>query len=167
VVVGQIEKECIARETTLQRYLSLVRRTENYFKGFTVEYIEQNQKFEADELPKAAAHNTLMPTDVFFQVLEDPSVETVLPEPRVINIIEGEDWRAPQMSYLHHYYELDSKNEQIRMRQRAKDYQIVGNELYKTSISGCPRRNLWRPHWRPRASSQDPSARVLLADNDR
>jgi hypothetical protein len=69
-------------------------------------------------------------------VLEDASVKTVLPEPRIINIIEGEDWRAPIMAYLCHYYEPDSKNEQIRMQQRAKDYQIVDNELYKASISG-------------------------------
>jgi hypothetical protein len=69
-------------------------------------------------------------------VLEDASAKTVLPEPRVINIIEGEDWRAPIMAYLCHYYEPDSKNEQIRMQQRAKDYQIVDNELYKASISG-------------------------------
>jgi ribonuclease HI len=40
VVVGQIEKECIAREPTLKRYLGLVRKMENYFKGFTVEYNE-------------------------------------------------------------------------------------------------------------------------------
>jgi hypothetical protein len=41
------------------------------------------------------------------------------------------------MAYLRHYYELDSKNKQTRMQQRAKDYQIVSNELYKTSIL-CP-----------------------------
>jgi hypothetical protein len=40
------------------------------------------------------------------------------------------------MAYLHDYYDPDNKNEQIRMQQRAKDYQIVGNELCKTSISG-------------------------------
>jgi hypothetical protein len=77
-----------------------------------------------------------MLTDVFFQVLEGASVKTVLPEPKIINIIEGEDWRAPIMAYLHHYYEPDSKNEQTRMQPRAKDYQIVGNELYRTSVSG-------------------------------
>jgi hypothetical protein len=43
VVAGQIEKECIAREPTLERYLALVRRTECYFKGFTVEYIERTK----------------------------------------------------------------------------------------------------------------------------
>jgi hypothetical protein len=40
------------------------------------------------------------------------------------------------MAYLRHYYEPDRKNEQTRMQQRAKDYQIVDNELYKTSVSG-------------------------------
>jgi hypothetical protein len=50
-----------------------------------------------------------MPVDVFFQVLEDASVKTIPPEPRVINIIEGEDWRAPIMAYLHHYYKPDNK----------------------------------------------------------
>jgi hypothetical protein len=55
-------------------------------------------------------------------VLEDAFVKTVLPEPRVINIIEGEDWGAPIMAYLWHYYEPDSKNEKTRMQQRAKDY---------------------------------------------
>jgi hypothetical protein len=136
VVSGQIEKECIAREPTLERYLALVRRMESYFKGFIVEYIERNKNIEADDLAKVAARNTLIPTDIFFQMLEDASVKTVLPEPRVINIIEGEDWRAPIMAYLCNYYEPDSKNKQTRMQQKAKDYQIVGNELYRTSISG-------------------------------
>jgi ribonuclease HI len=40
VVSGQIDKECIDREPTLEKYLALVRRMENYFKRFTVEYIK-------------------------------------------------------------------------------------------------------------------------------
>jgi ribonuclease HI len=40
VVIGYIKKECIARESTLERYLTLIRRMENHFKGFTIEYIE-------------------------------------------------------------------------------------------------------------------------------
>jgi hypothetical protein len=55
-------------------------------------------------------------------VLEDESIKTVPPELRIINIIKGEDWRAPIMAYLYHYYELDNKNKQIRLQQRAKDY---------------------------------------------
>jgi hypothetical protein len=109
---------------------------ESYFKGFIVEYIEQNKNSEADDLAKAAARNTPMPPDVFYQVLEDASVKTPLPESRLINIIEWEDWRAPIIAYLHHYYELDNTAEKIRMQQRAKAYQIVNNNLYKTSVLG-------------------------------
>jgi hypothetical protein len=64
---------------------------ENHFKGFTVEYIERNRNTEADELAKAAARNMPLPTDVFFQVMEDALVKTIESEPRLINIIEGED----------------------------------------------------------------------------
>jgi ribonuclease HI len=84
VVAGQIEKECIAREPTLEKYLGLVKRMDNYFKGFTEEYNEQNKNGEADELVKAAARNTLMPAYTFFQVLKDASIKIVLLEPRNI-----------------------------------------------------------------------------------
>jgi hypothetical protein len=36
-----------------------------------VEYIERNKNVRVDDLARAAAHNTLMLADVFFQVLED------------------------------------------------------------------------------------------------
>jgi hypothetical protein len=41
VIAGQIEKEYMARDATLERNLATVRRMENYFKGFTFEYIER------------------------------------------------------------------------------------------------------------------------------
>jgi ribonuclease HI len=136
VIAGQLEKECIAREPTLERYLVLVRRIECYFKGFTIEHIERTKNAKADVLVKVAARNTPLPANIFFQVISDASIKTVEAEPRVINLIEGEDWRAPIMMYLHHYYEPDSAAEHTRMPQRARAYQIVDNDLYKTFISG-------------------------------
>jgi hypothetical protein len=41
VIGSQIEKECIARDETLERYLAAVRRMERFFNGFTVQYIER------------------------------------------------------------------------------------------------------------------------------
>jgi sulfur relay (sulfurtransferase) DsrC/TusE family protein len=73
---------------------------------------------------------------MFFQVIEDASVKMVESEPRLINAIEGEDWRAPIIAYLRHYYELDNTTEHIRMQQRAKAYQIINNKLYKTFVTG-------------------------------
>jgi hypothetical protein len=56
-----------------------------------VDYIECNKNTKADDLAKVATRNTSMPADIFFHVLEDALVKTVLSEPNVINIIEGED----------------------------------------------------------------------------
>jgi hypothetical protein len=39
------------------------------------------------------------------------------------------------MAYLHHYYEPDSNRESIRIQQRAKAYQIIVDELYKTAVT--------------------------------
>jgi hypothetical protein len=55
VVAGQIEKECITREPTLERYMAHVRRMENYFNGFIIEYIEGTKNVEAGELVKDAS----------------------------------------------------------------------------------------------------------------
>jgi ribonuclease HI len=92
VVAGKIEKEWIARDATLKKYLALVRRMENYFKGFTVEHVDRNKNTEADEMAKAAAHNTPLPVDVFLQIISNTSIKMIEPEPRIINVIHGEDW---------------------------------------------------------------------------
>jgi hypothetical protein len=113
----------------------LVRRMD-FFRGFTVEYIDRNKNIEADELTKAAARNTSLPADVFLQTITDASIKMIEPEPSVINIIHGEDWWAPIMVYLRHYYEPDSTIKQTRMQQRAQSYQIVNNDLYNISVSG-------------------------------
>jgi hypothetical protein len=59
VVSSQIEKECIARESTLEKYLALIRRMDNYFKGFTVVYIEGNKNTKVDE-PRLLGKNEYM-----------------------------------------------------------------------------------------------------------
>jgi hypothetical protein len=58
---------------------------ENYFKGFTIEYIKRSKNSKADELVKATTYNTPLLTNVFFHVVLDALIKTVEPEPRVIN----------------------------------------------------------------------------------
>jgi hypothetical protein len=88
----------------------------NYFKGFTIEHIDRNKNTEDDELAKVVAHNTPLPADVFLQIISDTSIKMIEPELRIINVIQDEDWRAPKMAYLHHYYEPDTTVQQIRMQ---------------------------------------------------
>jgi hypothetical protein len=40
------------------------------------------------------------------------------------------------MAYLHHHYEPDNTTKLTRMKQRARVYQIIEEELYKTSVTG-------------------------------
>jgi ribonuclease HI len=91
VIVGQIEKECIARDSTLKKYLALIRRMLNYFIGFSVKHIDKNKNIKADELAKAAARKIALPLDVFFQTIEDSSVKTIESKTRMVNVIQGED----------------------------------------------------------------------------
>jgi hypothetical protein len=88
---------------------------ERFFKGFTIQYIERTKNSEADELAKAIAKKTMIPPDVFYQVIKDPSVKTVEPVPRMINVVQGEDWRALIMAYLRSHYEPNSNTELIKM----------------------------------------------------
>jgi hypothetical protein len=39
VIASQIEKQCMARDETLERYLAAILRMENFFKGFIILYI--------------------------------------------------------------------------------------------------------------------------------
>jgi hypothetical protein len=91
VIASQIEMECMARDATLEKYLAIIRRMENYIKGFVVEYVERTKNTKVDELAKAATSKTTLPWDVFFQTIEDPTVKIVQLEPRTVNIIQGED----------------------------------------------------------------------------
>jgi hypothetical protein len=58
----------------------------------------------------------VLPSDVFFQVIEDLSMKTVEPEPRMINVVQADNWRAPILAYLHHHYESDDSTELTRMQ---------------------------------------------------
>jgi hypothetical protein len=40
------------------------------------------------------------------------------------------------MAYLHDHYEPNNKTELLKMQQRAKSYQVISDELYKTSVTG-------------------------------
>jgi hypothetical protein len=89
---------------------------EKFFKGFTVQHIERAKNTEANELAKAAARKAALPLDVFFQIIEDPSLKIVELEPMMINVVQGEDCWAPILAYLRHHYELDSSTELTRMQ---------------------------------------------------
>jgi hypothetical protein len=108
---------------------------ENYFRRFSVKHIDRNKNTEVDEQAKATTRKIALPPNVFFQTIEDSLVKAIDSELGMVNVIQGEDWRAPIIAYLHHHCESDNNIELLRMQQRAREYQIFGNDLYKTSVT--------------------------------
>jgi hypothetical protein len=81
------------------------------------------------------AQGSTLPLDVFYAVISQPSIEVYIKAPKVINTIHSENWRAPIMAYLKGYHELETKEEEKWMQQRARGYKIINDELYKASIT--------------------------------
>ena len=76
VVAGHIKKYYKARDPELAKYLQFLREHEKYFEGFTVKNISKIDSSDANEIAKAAAQNTSLPQDVFFQVLTHASIKS-------------------------------------------------------------------------------------------
>jgi hypothetical protein len=51
----------------------------------------RKSKEQATELAKATVRKAVLLPDIVFHVIEDPSVKTVEPEPRMIIVVQGED----------------------------------------------------------------------------
>ena len=103
----------------MQKYLHIVCKIDGFFLGITTKPIPRSENSEADELAKAAAQGITLPTDIFYEVISQPSVEVNVKAPKLINTIHSEDWRAPIMAYLKGYHEQKTKEEEKRMQQRA------------------------------------------------
>jgi hypothetical protein len=67
----------------------------------------------------------VLPPNVFFQTIKDPSAKIVELEPRMVSIVHGEDWRALIIAYLRHHYEPNSSTDLTRMQQRVKAHKII------------------------------------------
>lgn len=107
---------------------------EKHFAGFTLKHIPRAENTEADELAKAAAQGSPMPSDVFYQVLSIKAIKEEEDNPSVVHVVLSEDWRAPIFTFLRGTYEPSGKHDLQRMISRTKHYSIIGEELYKQGI---------------------------------
>jgi hypothetical protein len=74
-----------------------------------------------------------MPLDVFFEIIKEPSIKDS--KPKTVNNIESHDWRVEIMAYLRGHYEPQDELEEKRLRQRARVYDVVNGELYKSGVT--------------------------------
>lgn len=80
--------------------------------GITTKPIPRSENSEVDELAKAVAQGTILPSDVFYKIINQPSSEINIKAPKLINTIQSEDWRAPIVAYLRGYHEPKTKEEE-------------------------------------------------------
>ena len=73
IVAGQVEKQYIAKEPELVKYLATVSALERRFQGFSHKYIPRAENTYADELAKAATNNLSMLEGTFYQELTTPA----------------------------------------------------------------------------------------------
>jgi len=91
VIVGQVEKEYLAREPELIKYLATVRVLERRLQGFTLKYIPRAENAKADELAKAVANNLPIPSGTFYQVLQALATQLTTKAFKSILVTEFED----------------------------------------------------------------------------
>ena len=83
---------------------------------------------------KAAAQFDPLPPDVFFETLKQASVNCAEEPAKFVNAITSEDWRAAIMAYLRGHFVPEDEKEEKRMALRARNYRIIGEELYQGGV---------------------------------
>lgn len=135
VISGHIEKSFKVGEPKLQKYLQAVRKIEAYFLGIIAKPIPRTEYSEDDELAKATAQSLPLPPDVLYEILHQPSTDIQPKCPKLINTIESANWRAPIIAFHKHQYEPESREEENRMKQRARGYKFIEDNLFKAGVT--------------------------------
>jgi ribonuclease HI len=133
VIQEHDEKKSKARNPILMKYLEKVREIERHFKGYSVQHISRDDNNEAGKLAKAAARNQAMPLDVFFEIIKELSINET--KPKIVNIAETCDWRAEIMAYLRGHCEPQDELEEKILKQRARGYAVVNEDVYKSGVT--------------------------------
>lgn len=115
VVPGQVEKEYMAREPELSRYLESVRALEKKFKGFTLKHIPRGENQEADELAKVAAKNQELPQGAFYEEKDAPATSNKAEAIKEILSLAKEDWREEIVNELKAEHVHSSKDKAARI----------------------------------------------------
>jgi hypothetical protein len=82
LIIDQVMKNSHCRDLKMEAYCDEVRRLENKFYGLELNHIARRYNETTDELAKIASGRTMVPPDIFFRDLHQPSIKTDdMPEP--------------------------------------------------------------------------------------
>jgi hypothetical protein len=135
VIASQIEKGCIARDETLERYQAAVRRVERFFKGFTVQYIKTKERrgtraSKGYNQEGGATSGCILPS-CQRSLHENSRTRAKNDKCRARRRLASTDHGIPPLPLrMRQHHRVDQNARQ------GKAYQIIGEELYKTSVTG-------------------------------
>jgi ribonuclease HI len=115
VVAGQIKKNASPEIPPSTYIWPLSEEWRTISKALPLSTLREPKTLKLLNWPRLQPATHLYQLMYFFQVISDASIKIVEVEPRVINLIQGEDWRVPIMAYLRHYYEPDNTTKHTRM----------------------------------------------------
>lgn len=148
LVASHFDISFMMRGTEMASYLAAVLVASTHFLGITVQAIPRGDNKATDKLAKMASLGQCPLPEVFYEVLSAPSaaqgaapkaqgaVHAVLP-------IAGADWRDIIIKHLTGE-ELEDPVEAKQLQHRARNYHIIGGELFKEasaspSSGACPK----------------------------
>jgi ribonuclease HI len=134
VISGHVDNSSKARDPKLEKHLDTVRRLEASFEGFSVKNIPRGENEHADLLAKSAAQGLPLPSEVFFETINAPSVELMERAVLAISPVHSEDWRTEIISFLQGNCLSDDEVYNKRMEARTRPYIIIQGELYKHGV---------------------------------
>ena len=67
---------------------------------------------------------------MFFETLKQASINCTEEPAKFVNAITSEDWKAAIMAYLRGHFVPEDEKEEKRMALWARNYKIIGEELY-------------------------------------
>jgi hypothetical protein len=73
-----------------------------------------------------------MPPDVFFEIINEPSI--MESKPKIVNVGETPNWRAEIMPYLRGHYEPQDELKEKRLKQRARGYAVVNGDCINREL---------------------------------
>ena len=71
--------------------MHIVHKIEGFFLGITTKPIPRSENNEADKLAKSVAQGITLPLDVFYEVINQPSIGLNIKTPKLFNAIHSED----------------------------------------------------------------------------
>lgn len=109
---------------------------------------------------------------MFYEVITESSIRSLFSEPKLIEAIASEDWRAPLMAFINGFYEPEAKTEQNRMQQRAwlpyntrRVVQMPKRSPWKRAPLRISLQHLWLSHQCLSSGRKGHKVGFLLDDN--